>query len=77
MKTLKEIRFEKNVTQLEMYIRCGVSQARISLMENGKYIPSEDERKKLAEALGMSENEIRWPELALAGGGDEVQDSAF
>lgn len=79
-KTLDVLRFERGkMTQLDLYLATGgkqggVSQARISMLENGKYIPTPEERRKIAEALMVDESEVRWPELA--GGSDEVQDAA-
>jgi transcriptional regulator with XRE-family HTH domain len=55
---LKEGRFLKNLNQYKLNTLSGVSQPRISLIENELVEPSEDEKRRLAEALGYSIEEI-------------------
>ena len=63
---LKELRFDRGLTQLDLFLKTGVSTARISMIENQKLIPSDEERVKLAEALGVEAGEVGWPEIREA-----------
>ena len=54
MKRLKELREEKNITQVRMGIELGVSQETISGYEIGKAIPPADMLVKLADILDTS-----------------------
>jgi transcriptional regulator with XRE-family HTH domain len=58
---LKQIRFNKRITQLELAILAGVHQSRISLFEKGWAEPRSVEKESLAKALGVKPEEI-WPE---------------
>lgn len=49
---LKSIRLDKNVTQVELSEKTGISQQNISAYEKGKNIPLIDSAAKLADALG-------------------------
>jgi DNA-binding XRE family transcriptional regulator len=55
---LREVRFLKRMSQWNLAILLGVHQSRISLLENGYVEPREDERKKIAKALGVRMEEI-------------------
>jgi transcriptional regulator with XRE-family HTH domain len=57
---LKQIRFNKRLTQFELAILTGVHQSRISLFENSWAEPRPDEREGLAKAMGVKPGEI-WP----------------
>ncbi len=61
MNKLKEIRAVKRITQFQLRISTGIHQSKISLMENGLIFPREDERKKIAKALGVMPADI-WNE---------------
>ncbi|MBC8588917.1 helix-turn-helix domain-containing protein [Paratissierella segnis] len=54
MKRLKELREEKNITQVRMGIELGVSQETISGYEIGKAMPPADMLVKLADILDTS-----------------------
>ena len=59
MSRLKEIRiFEVRISQFELAKRSGVHPSRLSLIENDLTAPTENERKKISEALEMSLGEI-------------------
>lgn len=58
---LSETRKRKLLTQWGLAKRAGVSQTKISLLENGYVIPSKEEIKKIANALGVKPNRIEWP----------------
>lgn len=64
MNRLKEIRFFKNVSQYELAKKADVHQSRISLIENDLSAPRSHEIKKIAEALGVKEDEI-WGEAEV------------
>lgn len=53
---LREVR--KRPTQWELASRTGIQQPRISLIENGYVKPTEDEKAKIAEALGLTVDEV-------------------
>jgi len=59
MRQLKEIRFFKKINQHQLALLSQVHQSRISLIENGLVEPTEDEKKKIAKALGV-EVEMLW-----------------
>ncbi len=46
-------RIEQNITQKELSVRTGITQADISRIENGTRNPSLNMLKKLAQGLGM------------------------
>ncbi len=52
MNNIKKARFEKNITQIELYKRTGIWPSRLSLIENGHIEASDGEKEKLARALG-------------------------
>ena len=58
---LKEIRFKKNLTQCRLGLKANISQPRISLIETGQYLPSQDEIQRIAEALEVPIWRIDWP----------------
>ncbi len=62
-KTLKQIRFESGMSQLEIWEKTRMSPSRISLIENGRMIPAPEDKQKLAMALGVAPEMILWPEL--------------
>lgn len=58
MNKLREKRVVKQITQFQLRIATGIHQSKISMIENGLIEPRPDERRKLAEALGVSPEEI-------------------
>ena len=58
MNRLREVRVTTRITQFQLRIQTGIHQSKISLIENGLIIPGEDEKRKLARALGMRPEEI-------------------
>ena len=67
MRKLREVRRAKDVTQFQLRIATGIHQSKISMIENGLIDPREDEKKKLARALGVRPEEI-WSEPTTKGG---------
>jgi len=58
MNKLRETRVVKRVTQFQLRIATGIHQSKISMIENGLIEPREDEKKRLAKALGVRVEEI-------------------
>ena len=59
MSDLRRIRaIEKKISQFELSRKSGVHPSRISLLENGIAAPSENEMRRIAEALEMLPEEI-------------------
>ena len=52
MNNIKKARFEKSITQIVLYKRTGIWPSRLSLIENGHIEASDEEKEKLARALG-------------------------
>ena len=59
---LKVARVKKEMSQYELSFKTGISQARISLMENGYRQPTKGQAVRIAEALQIDIEEI-FPEL--------------
>jgi transcriptional regulator with XRE-family HTH domain len=60
---LAAARAEKALTQWDLALETGISQARVSLIERGYIIPRLDEKQRLATALGLKTDQIEWPQL--------------
>ncbi|MBM4305710.1 MAG: helix-turn-helix transcriptional regulator [Deltaproteobacteria bacterium] len=58
MSRLREIRRNVGLTQFRLMVLTGINAAKISLHENGLVNFSEDEKRKLAVALGVSIEEL-------------------
>ena len=58
MNRLREIRVVKRVTQFQLRLSTGIHQSKISMIENGLIEPREDEKKRIAKALGVGSEEI-------------------
>lgn len=58
MNELKRTRTLKEMNQFQVSIASGVSQSRISLMENGYVEPRGDEKKRLAKVLKTPMEEL-------------------
>ena len=58
MNRLREIRFFKEITQPLLSLKTGIHQSRLSLIENGLVVPSEEEKKRLAKALRHKVDDI-------------------
>jgi DNA-binding XRE family transcriptional regulator len=56
--SLFEYRAKKRLTQWDVRKATGIHQSKISLIENGYVNPSEDEKIKIATALGVNVKEI-------------------
>lgn len=52
-----------NISQEELAHRCGVSTAAILSYESGIYVPGTDKLAAIAEALGVTPNDLLgWPD---------------
>ncbi len=58
MNKLRDFRVIKRVTQFQLKLLSGIQQPRISLIENGFIEPREDEKQRLAKALGEKPEKI-------------------
>lgn len=55
---LKVLRVIRGFSQLDLMLKTGIPQSRISLFENGYADLKPEERAKLAKALGCNEDDI-------------------
>ena len=56
--TFREARFFKGLTQWDIAIKTGISQPTLSLFERGYKTPKDDEKKRIARALGCKVTDI-------------------
>lgn len=59
MNVIKKKRFEKELSQIEIYKKTGIWPSRLSLIENNHVSPSLPERKILAAVLEIREERIK------------------
>jgi hypothetical protein len=62
---LKEARFKKGISQWGLRMQTGINQTKICLIEKGYVTPTDEEKRVLAEALGVEASEIIWPEVPI------------
>ena len=60
LKTLKQIRKEKNITLADVFKETRIWIATLSGIENGYFTPNEEKKKKIAKVLKVSVNSIDW-----------------
>ena len=60
---LVEARMKKRKTQWDLRIATGIHQSKLSLIENGYVVPSIDETMRIAQALGVSVDDIEWTQI--------------
>jgi transcriptional regulator with XRE-family HTH domain len=58
MNRLRVVRAEKRISQFRLRLETGIHQSKISLFENDLIAPTDDEKEKLAKALGLNVTEI-------------------
>lgn len=56
--SLRMVRLRKGLTQWDVSVKTAIPQTTISLYENGYKVPKDEDRKKLAKALGCKTKEI-------------------
>ena len=54
---LKIERAKKEIPQVDLWMKTGIPQWRISLIERG-LLPKAEEKTKIAEAMGLAENKL-------------------
>lgn len=59
---LKDQRAELGITQAELAERVGVTRKTVNTVENGVFVPSTILALKLAEALGLTVEQLFWIE---------------
>jgi DNA-binding XRE family transcriptional regulator len=57
---LSEARSKKGLNQWDIKLKTGIAQSKLSLIENGYVMPSEDEKDRIASALGVTVGDIDW-----------------
>ncbi|MCK5219840.1 helix-turn-helix transcriptional regulator [bacterium] len=57
---LREARFKKKLTQFDLCIKTGIQQSKISHFERGYLAPRDEERKRIAKALGVKASDLNW-----------------
>lgn len=57
---LKVIRAEKLETQWSLSKETGIHQSKLSLIEKGHVVPTDEEKSKIADALKVNVKEIDW-----------------
>jgi transcriptional regulator with XRE-family HTH domain len=62
---LRVMRADKRITQFKLSLLTGILQSKLSLIENGLIEPREDEKQKLAEALGVKPEKIWGPNRTI------------
>jgi transcriptional regulator with XRE-family HTH domain len=58
MNKLREVRIIKRISQFELRLKSGIHQSKISMIENNLMAATEEEKLKLAEALGVRPEKI-------------------
>lgn len=61
MKTIRELRMERDWSQMVLAMKLGLSLAAVSKWEAGKSNPSAHQLKRLADLLGVSMDSIELP----------------
>lgn len=56
MNNIKKARFEKNITQIELYKRTGIWPSKLSLIENGYLSANDAEKTRLSNALDVGKD---------------------
>jgi len=59
---LREMRFKIGARQWDLALLTGISQSKISLIENGFVTPSDQDRNRICAALNIEHGSIDWPE---------------
>lgn len=66
--TVKQKRMELQMTLADLQKACRVDTSLLSRLENGRYVPTVDEQRRIANALGCTSEEILFPQLKTAYG---------
>jgi transcriptional regulator with XRE-family HTH domain len=76
MNRLRLARFEKRITQLQLFKKTAIWPSRISAIENGLLEARQDEKKKLAKALIVAETWL-FPVIAKSRQGGNLNEKPF
>lgn len=60
---LRTIRKAKSMSQWSVAVCAGMSQAKLSTIEIGYVTPSQEDKQKIAAALGVPVHAIEWPSI--------------
>lgn len=55
---LKGVLFDKGITQREIARKSEITEAILSMIIHGKYVPDDGQRKKIAAVLRMKERDL-------------------
>ena len=55
---LKEVLWEKKMTQRELSHRSGINEATVSMIANGRYLPDADQKSMIAEVIGEDQEAL-------------------
>lgn len=56
--SLLDARIKRRFTQWDLRLKTGIHQSKISLIENSYIAPTDDEKRKIAKALGYKMAEV-------------------
>lgn len=57
---LSEARLKKGLNQWDIKLKTGIAQSKLSLIENGYVMPSDEEKNRISSALGVNADDIEW-----------------
>jgi transcriptional regulator with XRE-family HTH domain len=60
---LRIARLSKKFSQWQISRFTGINQTKVSLIENGFVSPSREEKERIAKALALTVDEIKWTEF--------------
>jgi transcriptional regulator with XRE-family HTH domain len=60
LKTLREVRNEKNITQADIFKETNIWIAKISGIENGYFKATDEEKNRIVKVLKVSVKSIDW-----------------
>jgi len=73
--TVQECRRRRYLSQRELAQAAGISPSAVAQIETGHHSPHPRTRRKIAEALGISPDDIEWPEPQPGASGDDASDA--
>jgi len=65
--TLREVRERRYLTQEELAAKAGITKSTVATIEKGTHRPRLRTVRQLAEVLGISPEEIDWPDRTATG----------
>jgi len=55
---LRNAIFEEGLTQKAVAAECGIPESVVSMIVNGKYVPDDHQKRRIAQTLGKYESEL-------------------